>query len=140
MPPWHKEAEKPYTDTEYVLKQLTEKGYRLGVIANQSLGTKERLSNWGLLKYFDIVLASVEEGISKPNPEIFHRALNAANCLPDSTVMIGDRLDNDIVPAKRVGMKTVWIKQGLGGLASVVNENEQADYEINNLSELLTLF
>lgn len=138
--PWHKEAEKPYADVEYVLNQLSGKGYRLGVIANQSPGTRERLLNWGLLKYFDIVLASAEEGISKPNPEIFHRALTAANCLPDSAVMIGDRLDNDIVPAKRIGMKTVWIKQGLGGLASVVHENEQASYEIRNLSELLALF
>ena len=71
---------------------------------------------------------------------IFHRALIAASCLPDSAVMIGDRLDNDIVPAKRVGMKTVWIRQGLGGLASVVHENEKADYEVRNLSELLALF
>ena len=140
LPPWHIEAEKPYTDTEYVLNQLSGKGYRLGVIANQSPGTKERLSNWGLLKYFDIVLASAEEGISKPNPEIYHRALIAASCLPDSAVMIGDRLDNDIVPAKRVGMRTVWIRQGLGGLASVVHENEKADYEVRNLSELLALF
>ena len=140
LPPWRKEAEKPYTDTEYVLNQLSGKGYRLGAIANQSPGTKERLSNWGLLKYFDIVLASAEEGISKPNPEIYHRALIAASCLPDSAGMIGDRLDNDIVPAKRVGMKTVWIKQGLGGLARVVHENEKADYEVRNLSELLALF
>ena len=140
LPPWHKEAEKPYNDTEYVLDQLSGKGYRLGVIANQSPGTKERLLSWGLLKYFDIVLASAEEGISKPNPEIFERALIAADCLPDSAVMIGDRLDNDIAPAKRISMKTVWVKQGLGGLASVVHENEQADYEIRNLTELLALF
>ena len=139
LPPWHKEAEKPYNDTEYVLDQLSGKGYRLGVIANQSPGTKERLLSWGLLKYFDIVLASAEEGIAKPNPEIFDRALIAVNCLPDSAVMIGDRLDNDIAPAKRIGMKTVWVRQGLGGLASVVHENEQADYEIRNLTELLAL-
>ena len=140
LPPWHKEAEKPYPDTESVLKQLVAKGYRLGVIANQSLGTKDRLSNWGILKYFDIVLASAEEGISKPDLELFHRALIAAKCLPDDAVMVGDRLDNDIVPAKKVGMKTVWIKQGLGGLAKAIHEFEQADYEIENLSELLVLF
>lgn len=140
LPPWHKEAEKPYGNTESVLEQLTVKGYRLGVIANQSPGTKLRLSNWGLLKYFDIVLASAEEGVSKPDREIFHRALAAAKCLPADAVMIGDRLDNDIVPAKKVGMKTIWIKQGLGGLAKPIHKYEQADYEIENLSELLALF
>lgn len=140
LPPWHKEAEKPYADAESVLKQLTIRGYRLGVIANQSLGTKNRLSDWGLLKYFDIVLASAEEGISKPDLRIFNRALTAAECLPINAVMVGDRLDNDIAPAKKVGMKTVWIKQGLGGLASVVDINQQPDYIIGNLSELLRIF
>ncbi len=140
LPQWHIEAEKPYSDTKSVLKQLSSKGYHLGVIANQSLGTKDRLSNWGILKYFDIVLASAEEGISKPDLEIFYRALNAARCLPDNAAMVGDRLDNDIAPAKKVGMKTVWIKQGLGGLAKAIHKTEQADHEIENLTELLELF
>lgn len=140
LSPWHKEAEKPYENAEFVLKQLNQKGYHLGIIANQSPGTKNRLENWGLLKYFDIILASAEEGISKPDIEIFNRALKRANCLPVNAVMIGDRLDNDIVPAKKIGMKTVWIKQGFCGLASVTNEIEQANYEINNLLELLDIF
>lgn len=71
---------------------------------------------------------------------VFHRALAKAQCLPVNAVMIGDRLDNDMVPAQKVGMKTVWIKQGLGGLASAIHKNEQADYEIENLSELLAIF
>lgn len=140
LPPWHKEAEKPYSDAEFVLKQLHGKGYHLGIIANQCPGTKDRLSIWGLLKYFDIVLASAEEGISKPDTEMFNRALAIAKCLPSNAVMIGDRLDNDIVPAKKIGMKTVWVKQGLGGLASVRSKNEQAEYEVENLSGLLALF
>ncbi len=140
LPPWHKDAEKPYANAEAVLKQLSVKGYHLGVIANQSPGTKDRLSNWGLLKYFGIVLASAEEGISKPDIAIFHRALTAAKCLPDNAVMIGDRLENDIAPAKKVGMKTVWIKQGLGGLASTIHKMEQPEYIIENLSDLLELF
>ncbi len=140
LPPWHIEAEKPYADAEYVIRQLSGNGYRLGVIANQSPGTRARLSHWGLFQYFDVILASAEEGVSKPNPEIFHRALKAANCSPERAVMIGDRLDNDIAPAKKVGMQTVWVKQGLGGLASVVHEKERADHEVRNLSELLALF
>lgn len=140
LTPWHTDAERPYADAEPVLKQLSVKGYRLGVIANQSPETKDRLSGWGLLKYFDIVLASAEEGISKPDVEIFHRALTAANCSPDKAVMVGDRLDNDIVPAKKAGMKTVWVKQGLGGLASPVHMFEQADYEAEDLTGLLEFF
>lgn len=66
--------------------------------------------------------------------------MTAAKCLPDNSVMVGDRLDNDIAPAKKVGMKTVWIKQGLGGVANAIHKIEQADYTIENLAELLELF
>lgn len=54
--------------------------------------------------------------------------------------MIGDRVDNDIVPGKRIGMKTIWIKQGFGKYWSISNQEEQADYEVNNLTKLLELF
>lgn len=140
LPHWHKEAEKPYENAEEILKKLTQKGYRLGVIANQSPGTKERLEIWGLLKYFDVILSSAEEGVSKPDIEIFKRALKAANCPPENAAMVGDRPDNDIAPAKMLGMKTVRIKQGLCGFAAVKNENERADHEINGLSELTDIF
>lgn len=54
-------------------------------------------------------------------------------------MMIGDCLDNDIYPAKSLGMKTVWIKQGFGGIQKAVNGDYEPDYEINSLSELLNI-
>ena len=58
---------------------------------------------------------------------------------PDTyyAVMIGDRIDNDIVPAKQLGMKTIWVKQGFGSLWNITDESEKADIEINNLSDIL---
>lgn len=53
--------------------------------------------------------------------------------------MVGDRLDNDIVPANKIGMKTVWIKQGFGGLAVPMTQEEQPNFTISNLSELCAL-
>ena len=58
-----------------------------------------------------IVIASAEEGVSKPDRRIFEIALERSGCKPENAVMIGDRIDNDIVPAKQLGMKTIWIKQ-----------------------------
>lgn len=46
-------------------------------------------------------------------------------------------IDNDIVPAKQLGMKTIWVKQGLGSLWNITDESEKADMEINNLSDIL---
>ena len=45
--PWHFEDEKPYRETEFVLKSLCENGYSIGVIANQALGTEKRLEKIG---------------------------------------------------------------------------------------------
>ena len=54
--------------------------------------------------------------------------------------MVGDRIDNDMIPAKKIGMKTVWIKQGFGGLSEQMTEAQQPDYSVDSLKELLPLF
>ena len=138
--PWHKEDEKPYPEAEQVLKYLSEKGYKTGIIANQSAGTAERLESWGLLKYIDVVMASAEEGVAKPDREIFLRALKRAECSPENSVMIGDRFDNDIVPAKEIGMKTIWVKQGMAAYGSPVSEDEMPDCIIESIADLTKMF
>ena len=137
---WRKELEILYPDTKEVLKCLFERGYKLGIIANQSLGSEKRLEKWGILKYFSVVIASAEEGVAKPDQEIFLRALKKANCEPQNAFMVGDRLDNDIIPANKIGMKTVWIKQGLGGYSTPQTLLEYPDHTVNNLKELCDLF
>lgn len=129
---WHKELEKLYPFTESVLEGLSKK-YKLGIIANQSVGSKQRLADWGIGKYFDLVIASAEAGVEKPNPEIFRIALKRANCLPENAVMVGDRTDNDIMPAKKLGMKTVWVKQGF---AKYQPESVIPDGTIQTLEEI----
>lgn len=53
--------------------------------------------------------------------------------------MIGDRIDNDIVPSKQLGMKTVWEKQGFGSLRSITDKSKKTDIEIDNLSDILNI-
>lgn len=134
--PWHREDERLYPETEDILRYLRDKGYLIGVIANQGLGTEKRLENWGIRKYFDSVTASAEEGVAKPDLEIFRRALNKAGCSAGNSVMIGDRLDNDIAPANSLGMRAVWIKQGFSVYCSPTCPQERTDYIISNLMEL----
>ena len=136
LPKWESQYEKLYTDSENCLKRLS-RNYEIGIIANQPLGTSERLENLGVRKYIDLVIASAEEGVSKPDRRIFEIALERSGCKPENAVMIGDRIDNDIVPAKQLGMKTIWIKQGFGSLWTVMDESEKADIEVNNLSDIL---
>ena len=68
--------------------------------------------------------------------KIFDIALSRAGCSPENAVMIGDRLDNDIAPAKRLGMKTVRVKQGYAKYWTVKSQDEQADFEVDDLSEI----
>ena len=53
--------------------------------------------------------------------------------------MIGDRLDNDIAPAKLLGMKTVWVRQGFAKYQSINNENERPDYIVDDIAELVNV-
>ncbi|MCI8308128.1 MAG: HAD family hydrolase [Lachnospiraceae bacterium] len=135
-PKWRFEDEILYSDTEECLKELSRK-YKIGVIANQLTGTKGRLEKFGILKYMDLVISSADEGVSKPDKRIFEIALERSGCKPENAVMVGDRIDNDIVPAKQIGMKTIWVKQGFGKFWTIAGESEMPDYEANRLSELL---
>ena len=139
MVPYDAVGEKLYGDVKTVLEALHGK-YQLGIIANQPLGTEARLKHYGIRDYFSVVLSSEEEGISKPDPELFRRALERAGCAPESAWMIGDRPDNDIAPAKALGMKTVRVRQGLGGLMPVTSEELKADHTVDSLTELLEIF
>ena len=98
------------------------------------------LIDFGIRLYIDLVIASAEEGFEKPDLRIFKLAFDRANCKPEEAVMVGDRLDNDIIPANKIGMTTVWIKQGFGGVAEPKSKDEQPDYTVDNLNELLSFF
>ena len=139
MVPYHSELETMYEEAPQVLETLAQQ-YELGVIANQVDGLRERLKSFGILKYFKYVISSWDVKVMKPDIRIFEYALKAANCKPQNAVMIGDRIDNDSVPAQSLGMKTVWIKQGFGKLQTALAAKNPPDYEVENLSELLMIF
>ena len=133
---WPKQLEKLYSGVPEVLLNLRER-YSLGVIANQSAGTEERLTRYGIRECFEVIVASAEEGLEKPDPEIFRLALRRAGCTPDESCMIGDRLDNDIVPALSLGMKTVWVRQGSFSLWNADVIGCRPDITIDSIGEIL---
>lgn len=138
--PWHSEDEVPFPDVYDTLETLKERGYKLGIIANQVEGTAQRLEARGLLKYFDVVAASAELGVAKPDKMIFQKAFELAECQPLNSVMVGDRLDNDIIPAKKLGMKTVWLRKGLSIYHSIDLSKNDVDWVIDNLADLKEIF
>lgn len=138
LPEWDNSLEKLYEAAYGVITDLYGR-YKLGIIANQSLGTQERIDKWGIGKYFDVVMASAEAGCAKPDLQIFKMALQKAKCEPNEAIMVGDRLDNDIVPAKKLGMKTVWVRQAYAIYQSIDDESKRPDYIIDTIGELIGL-
>ena len=137
-PKWKSELEILYPDAKIVLETLHNR-YKIGVIANQLPNLEKRLENFGIRQWIDLIISSADCGFSKPSSKIFQLALQQALCSASSATMIGDRLDNDIAPAKALGMKTIWIKQGFSAYSPIQSPSEEPDFTVNSLSDLLKI-
>jgi 8-oxo-dGTP diphosphatase/putative hydrolase of the HAD superfamily len=114
--------------------RLLSSHYKIGVIANQSPGSEERLTRWGLIPFISVCVASAEVGLEKPDPAIFDLALRHAGCTASEAVMIGDRLDNDIRPARLLGWKTMRVLQGPGRFQSPRDSWNEPDLTVANVT------
>ncbi|GAB4292107.1 MAG: hypothetical protein Kow0098_11900 [Ignavibacteriaceae bacterium] len=115
-----------------ILEQLSPE-YLLAVISNFYGNIETVLEELSLKKYFTSILDSAVVGIRKPDPKIFEIALNELGVNPNDAVMIGDSYTNDIVPAKLIGCKTIWINNKGW---DEQNENNKADIIIKSFKEL----
>ena len=93
------------------------------------------LQEFGLDGIFAEVIESAVVGIRKPDPQIFLLGVDALGMKPEEVTVVGDSLEKDIIPAKRAGCHTVWLK-GEGWTNAQDGEN-QADRVIMSLDELL---
>ncbi len=125
-------AEDYYLDEEAVptLRGLRQRGLIVGVISNAPAGLAEALEKFGLLTELDLVVSSNDVGLEKPDPAIFHYALDKANKQPHEAAYVGDEYSTDIVGARNAGM--------LGILLDRDGQRKTADVPIiRRLSELL---
>ncbi|HEX6715485.1 MAG TPA: HAD family hydrolase [Pyrinomonadaceae bacterium] len=86
-------------------------GLRLAIVANQPQETMEVLERLGIADLFEVIILDSSLNFSKPDPAIFIYAAQRLRVQPESLIMVGDRLDNDILPARDLGMATAWIKK-----------------------------
>ena len=118
-----------FEGTFEILDYLVEK-YTLHIITN---GFKEiqshKMKQSGLEKYFDQFITSESVGVNKPNPKVFHHALEKANALAHESIMIGDNLEADVQGALNVGMQALHFNP-----TTSFNKNNN---EIKRLSELI---
>lgn len=114
--------------------------YNLGIIGNQPAVVRRCLSDEGLIDLFQVHAISAEMGMRKPDLRFFLGALSMAKCPPDAAAMVGDRLDNDIFPARMLGMTSVRLKIGPHRHQPVLSPEYLPHYtasSVHGLSKLL---
>lgn len=83
--------------------------YALHIITNGFVEVQQlKLTKSGLAPYFKTVTSSEEVGVKKPNPKVFNYALNKAVATAQTSIMIGDTFEADILGAKGVGMDSIF--------------------------------
>ena len=110
--------------------------YRLGIIANQPSSVKDALRRDGLAAYFQVWGVSDDVGLEKPDPALFTHVLQEAGIDAARSVMVGDRLDYDVRPAKAAGMRAVWVLRGEAPDDPTPEQLAEADAAIHGLDEL----
>lgn len=117
-----------------VLSALSQ-NYNLGLIANQPKSSRDLLASSGLDKFFNHFKVSDDHGLAKPDVLYFKTVLKENGAEAQNSIMIDDNIERGLLPAKRLGMTTVWFKTSDRNdppLASV-------DCTITNLKELLKI-
>lgn len=111
--------------------------YTLGLAANAPASIRELLEEFGVLRWFTHTDVSGTIGIKKPDQRFFETILANAGTKASEAIMIGDRLDNDIIPARRIGMKTIWIQWGRYGIMDSRTPDEIPDATVADVREVL---
>lgn len=119
-----------------LLNRLAERGLLLGLAANQPVTTIAKLDHWGIGHLFKHREVSASHGFRKPDPRLFLRACEDLGVMPPDCIMVGDRIDNDIVPARLLDMKTVLFRTGRHIDQQPRDWNELPDIEVRDVAEL----
>ncbi len=123
-----------YPETLSVFRDLVRRGYRIGIITNgNSLLQNRKLDFTGLRLYTDLSIVSGDEGVHKPQPELFRRAAARLGVAPENCVYVGDHPINDIQGATSAGMQAIYLNTR--GLA----EHPDGISEVHKLEDILTI-
>ena len=104
------DARDLYADAKPCLRGLRALGYRIGIAGNQPKGAVAALEALNLPA--DFIAVSAMLGIAKPSAAFFEKIADLSGVAARETAYVGDRLDNDIVPARAAGMTTIYLLRG----------------------------
>ncbi len=124
-----------YADARRGIAGLEDAGYRVAVVANQPAIRAAELRALGIAP--DVMAMSEAMGVNKPDPAFFAAALELMGGPdPSDVAYVGDRVDNDVLPAAAAGMRAVWLRRGPWGYLQA-DEEGAATMEVGSLGALV---
>jgi len=124
-----------FDDVEQTIEVLS-KQYDLGIVSNQSRVPILHLLKYSNIDIFKVIVLSSEVQMKNPNSKILQLAVDSAECHPEDCIMVGDRLDIDIGPANKLGMKTIRITNSIFKSQQPIDKFEQPMYTVTNLGDI----
>src|SRR4051794_1012094 len=125
-----------YPDVRPCLERLSAGGWVVGVAGNQTRRAGQFIGELNLPA--DFILTSDDIGAEKPDPAFFKPVIERTGFDAPEIAYVGDRVENDILPARDAGLRTVLLRRGPWGF---VNETapatEEADVRIDSLTDLI---
>ncbi|MBJ6124634.1 HAD family hydrolase [Microvirga splendida] len=124
-----------FPDTIPTLQWARAQGYRLGFAGNHSRATEEFLKGLGVEA--DVIGSAERWGVAKPDPRFFEIIVELSGFDPKGIVYVGDRIDNDVLPAQALGMQAIHVERGPWGVIQARwPEASSVRLKIKTLSDL----
>jgi HAD superfamily hydrolase (TIGR01549 family) len=121
-----------YPDALACLERFRSLGLRVGIVGNQT----SELERWAREAELpaDVISSSASLGVQKPDPRFFERVVELAGVdAPSEVAYVGDRVDNDVIPAVAAGLVAVHVRRGPWGRLQRAPEGTLA---VDSLEEL----
>lgn len=133
------EASAAFARNRPVLEELRER-YRLGIVSNFYGNLEAVCHSAGLASLFAVLVDSHCVGAEKPDPAIFHVALDTLSATPETTVFVGDSLRRDREGARRTGMRFIWIvPQGVPAAEAQASAEPPVEHAVTELRDLMKI-
>jgi HAD superfamily hydrolase (TIGR01549 family) len=120
--------------TKFLIK--FSKYYRIGIIGQYGTDFRNFLEKKSILKYFTYSEIQDDYKFTKPDTRYFEAILNKCDCKVEESVMVGDRIDKDVIPAKFIGMKTIRIRTGIHKNQEPRTPDEMAEMTVEKLCDI----
>jgi len=125
-----------YADVRPAMADLGGRGYRLAIVGNQPARRTAELRRLDLPA--EVIAMSEDMGVAKPSPAFFRRVLELlGDPEPGSVTTIGDRVDNDVVPALAAGLGAVWLRRGPWGTIQQLTPAVRPTLVVDSLAEFV---